>query len=73
MFFVSKCKVLEFKMEVKYLISKSLRNYDSDNISDFNSDSTIMAKALQFRNPKMIFRSEISSNEAWFWTVEKWD
>ena len=53
-------------MEVKYLISKSLRNYDSDNISDFNSDSTIMAKALQFRNPKMIFRSEISSNEAWF-------
>ena len=41
-----------------------VQNYGSDNVSNISSDLTIMAKVLQFRNPKkMVFGSEISSNE----------
>ena len=40
------------------------QNYGSDNVSNISSDLTIMAKVLQFRNPKkMVFGSEISSNK----------
>ena len=56
MFIARKCKVLDFKMEIKHLIP-----YASKTI--VSSNSTIMTKVLWFRNPKKKWFSEVKLAE----------